>query len=262
MKNFSCSFRNRRMPGWLLISLLIVQAFNTGAAERVSFCFNDWPPYTEMTKNGPDGISVEIVKQAARLVGIKIRFFKMNWNDCLEKVGLGELDAVMDAAERKEFLQGPTSFSSYTDTIWVRNNSGITHYDDLSGTEIGIVKGFKYTKGLFDLFERLNLKVVYGADDPTNIRNLAQGKFDSTVADLASTFAFVRQHKLRVHPILPPFSVDRLYISFNREKVELQRDFDRAFAELLKQGVVDRVYEQYIGVAYASFESTNSDTVK
>ena len=38
------------------------------------------------------------------------------------------------------------------------------------------------------------------------------------VADLASTFAFTREHNLPLHPILPPFSVDLLNaLKFSRE---------------------------------------------
>lgn len=262
MTYFAFSIDNRVVPVFLLVCSVMGAALPAVAANTVSFCFNNWPPYTRMTEKGAEGISVEIVKRAAEVLDEDIRFVEMEWSDCIAKVKNGELDAVMDAGVRKAFLQGPTSFSSYTDTFWVRNSSAVSHYEDLSGGTIAVVKGYNYTDRLLEQFEKLGLTVVYGTDDPTNIRDLARGKLDAAVGDLASTFAYAREHGLKVHPILPPFSVDLLFVSFNREKPELQRRFDRAFADLLEQGFVDDVYKRHIGATYASFADVITEPVE
>ena len=255
MRPFIQRTRHRGMRCRMLFFLLSVSPF-TAADDAVSFCFNDWPPYSMMTAEGARGITVEIVRRAAESVGREARFVEREWSDCLKLVEDGELDAVLDAARRDAYLQGPTSFNSYTDTFWVSNRSNINRYDQLSGGEIALVEGYNYADSLLAHIESLRVRVVRGADDPSNIRDLAGGEIDAAVADLASTFAFTREHNLPVHPILPPFSVDLLYVSFNRQKVELQREFDRAFAGLIEQGVVDRIYVEYIGTPYSSFSAT------
>ena len=243
------------MPGCLLAFIFLIAPAAAAANERVTFCFNDWPPYTQMTNDGAVGISVEIVKRAAALIDRQIQFVEREWNDCLQKVKKGEYDVILDAAERDAYLQGPTSFNQYSDTFWVSNNSNVSHYDQLTGLKLALVEGYVYDDRLMAHIENLGVEVVRGKDDPTNIQDLADGKVDATVSDLASTFVVTSRNKLQVHPILPPFSVDRLYASFNRDKPDLHRAFDRAFATLLEQGVVDEIYKAAIGTTYSSFDT-------
>lgn len=247
----------RLLLSGLLAVAMLVPAPGAADADPVVFCFNDWPPYTVMNEDGPGGITVRIVERAAELLGREARFIQTGWSDCLQRVERGEYDAVLDAARRDAFLQGPTSFNSYTDTFWVRNSSNVLRYDQLQGGRVALVEGYNYAERLYQHIGDLGLEIVRGLDDPSNIRDLAQGKVDAAVADLASTLVFTADNNLPVSPILPPFSVDSLYPSFNRDRAELQRDFDRVFAELLRSGYVDAIYEASIGVPYSSFAGPN-----
>lgn len=249
-------FRRHGLRGTALALLLLLLPLPATAEEPVSFCFNNWPPYSLMNDSGPSGITVDIVKRAAQLIGRRIRFVEREWSKCLEMVKNGEFDALLDAAKRDTYLQGPRTFSSYTDTLWVGNDGKISRYDQLKGGRIGLVEGYNYGASLVALLQTLDTRILRGKDDPTNLRNLAQGGLDAAVADLASTFAFSREYNLPVHPILPPFSVDLLYPSFNLDRVEIQREFDRAFARLLEQGGVDDIYVEYIGAPYSSFSTS------
>lgn len=245
--------RGRGLRASLLTILLLLAAPAAMPSSAVTFCFNDWPPYTLMSDDGPEGITVQIVQRAAELLGIEAEFVERPWDECLQTVKDGEIDAILDAAGREAYLQGPTSFNSYTDTFWVRNDSNVNSYDQLNGGKVALVKSYKYADSLMAHIDSLGLEVVRGADDPSNIRDLVSGRVDAVVADLASTFVYTNENKLQVHPILPPFSVDRLYASFNRERLTLQQEFDRAFAQLLDQGFVDEVYKAHIGTTYSSF---------
>ncbi len=247
------AFTRRGLRNWLLAIALLVVSPIVSAAESVSFCFNDWPPYTLMTDGEPDGITVRIVQRAAQMLGLEASFHEHSWDECLQKVKDGEYDVLLDAARRDAYLQGPTSFNSYTDTFWVRNDSKINRYDELAGGKVALVKGYKYADSLMAHIEDLGLEVVRGEDDPGNIRDLVGGKLDAVIADLASTFVYTNENKLQVHPILPPFSVELLYASFNRKQAILQQAFDRAFAQLIDQGYVDEVYKDSIGTTYSSF---------
>lgn len=218
---------------------------------EVSFCFNDWPPYATKSADGAAGISVSIIEQAAQRIGIQVSFQELPWNRCLQKVKDGEVDAVIDAAERPEFIQGPTSFSLFSDTFWVREDSGIKNYSDISGGRVGLVDGYNYSGPLLAYLDDLKLQREMTIDDPTNIRKLAFGRVKVIIADFASTLLFARQHSLKISPILPPFSYDHLYASFSQDRAEIQRRFDQSFSELLKDGSIDAVYQQYLGTGYS-----------
>ena len=235
----------------------IVMLYSLGAQSassgRLTFCFNDWPPYARMSDNGAMGISIEIIERAAALVGQEVQFVEREWNECLEKVAQGEFDAILDAAKRDAYLQGPASFNLYSDTFWVANDRDINRYEQLQAGEVALVQGYNYDARLLQHIDDLGMTVVRGRDDPTNIRDLAAGRYDAVVADLASTFAYSRENDLAVHPILPPFSFDRLYLTFNRDRNDAHREFDRAIVTLLETGVVDEIYQRMIGIPYSSF---------
>jgi ABC-type amino acid transport substrate-binding protein len=241
--------------GFLLVLVLLISPMSALADEPVTFCLVDWQPYTVMTNGEADGITVRIIRKAAELINREISFVQHQWDECLEKVKQGELDVILDASNRPAYLQGPTSFSSYVDTFWVNNKSKISSYDRLSGARVALVKGYNYDDRLHAHLKDLNAEVVRGKDDTTILFDLDQGRVDAAVADLASTFLLTQKNNLQIHPILPPFTADRLYASFNREKVELQRDFDQAFATLIEQGYVDEVYQEFIGTTFSSFNT-------
>lgn len=223
----------------------------------VTFCFNDWPPFVTNTNAGPEGISIAIIKESARRIGLQVRFEELPWNRCLQKVKDGEIDAVIDAAERTEFIQGPASFSLFSDTFWVREQGGAVNYSDISGGKVGLVDGYNYGSSLLDYLDVLNLQQEMAVDDPTNIRKLAFGRVNVIIADLASTLHFSRRHGLSIRPILPPFSYDRLYASFSQDKVEIQHQFDQIFTELLNDGFIDTVYQQHLGTSYSEILNKN-----
>lgn len=246
-------FRARGLIGFLLALLLMIAPLPVLSGDAVRVCFVEWPPYSVMTDKGPDGISVSILKRAAQMLDKEIEFGHLSWNACLEKVKDGEFDVILDAARRKDYLQGPTSFSIYSDTFWVSSDRNISRYEQLTGGKVALVEGYVYDERLLAHINDLKLEIVKGADDLTVVRDMAQGRVDTAVADLASTFIVVRDENLEAHPILPPFSFDQLYASFHRGNPDLQRDFDRAFAKLIEQGYVDEIYTKAIGTPYTSF---------
>ncbi len=247
---------SRVLPSCLLALLFSISPLPVLSSNQVSVCFSEWPPYTIKTESGPEGISVDIIKRAAQLLGKEIRFVEDGWNDCLQKVKDGEHDVILDAARRDDYLQGPTSFSMYSDTFWVRNSSKISRYEQLSGGKVGLVDGYQYDQRLLDHIKNLDLEIVRSADDLAVVLDMAEGRVDAAVADLASTFIVVHDKRLKAHPILPPFTFDQLYATFHRGKPDLQREFDQAFAQLLEQGFVDEVYSNAIGTTYSSFVTT------
>lgn len=245
--------RSRGLLSCLLGLYFLISPLPVFSSDHVSVCFVEWPPYTKMTDNGAAGISVSIIRRAAQLLGKKIRFVEDGWNECLQKVKDGEYDVILDAAERKDYLQGPTSFSIYSDTFWVRNSSNISRYEQLSGGKIALVDGYVYDERLLAHIKNLDLEIVKSTDDLAVVLDMAQGRVDAAIADLASTFIVVRDKNLKAYPILPPFTFDQLYASFHRGKPDLQREFDSAFAQLLEQGFVDEIYKSAIGTTYSSF---------
>jgi len=231
-----------------------------GAANTVDFCFNSWPPYAWVEDGEPVGISIDILREAARRAGLTATFGHLPWKRCLQLVQEGKFDAVVDAAERDEFTQGPSSYVVYTDTIWVREDDPLTAANPqaLRGRTLGIVDGYHYGNGLT---EDPRIVLEPAVNDEMNIRKLAFGRVDAIIADFTSTMAFALANQLRIRPLLPHISFDRLYPSFNKGRGKLQASINRAIAKMLEDGFVDRVYRKHIGSSLRELEKAVAATV-
>jgi len=83
-------------------------------------------------------------------------------------------------------------------------------------------------------------------DDGANIRQLVFGRCEAIVADFIGTIMYANDNKISIHPSVPSRSVDRLYASFDPERVELQRMLDAAIHDMLMDGTVDRIYRAHV----------------
>lgn len=250
----SCSLPDRLLA--IAVASLILMMPGAGIAQperpTVRFCFNSWPPYVQKDESGFGGISIDILTEAARRAELTAVFEELPWNRCLEMVRQGSMDAVVDAAGREEFLYGPSSYSVYTNTIWVRDEDtlALSSLDLLQGKRIGLVHGYEYPDALHGDLSKGGLTYEYSVDDAANIRMLAFGRVDAIVADLVSTLSFAREHGLSIHPLNPNHSVDRLYPSFNQDRADLHQALDAALADMIDDGTVDRVYRDHLGVGF------------
>jgi len=248
-----------RLPTSLIaIAVVCLSSVMPGAGHAqqgqstVRFCFNSWPPYIQQDETGVSGISVDVLTEAARRADLTAVFEELPWNRCLEMVRQGTMDAVVDAAGREEFLHGPSSYSVYTNTIWVRDDDPLDSFsiDLLKGRRIGLVHGYEYPDALHSDMTNAGSTYEFSVDDAANVRMLAFGRVDAIIADLVSTLSFAREHGLSIHPLVPDHSVDRLYPSFNPDRADLHRALDAALADLIDDGTVDRAYRNHLGVGF------------
>ena len=232
-----------------LLGVLFLQGTLRADEGQVRYCFNDWPPYARMEGESAVGISIDILREATERAGMAAMFLELPWNRCLEMVRGGELDAVIDAAERSEYLQGPTSFSYYTNTVWVRDDfpADSLDFDALRGKTMGLIDGYKYQDSLWSELRGAGMMIDYSVNDRANIRKLAFARVDAIIGDFVGTLTFAQENDLKLKPLTPTHSADRLYASFNRDREEIHARIDAALAAMMADGSVDRVYRRHLG---------------
>jgi len=251
----------RSLFGGFQFVVLLLLSMGAAHAGTVSFCFSDWPPYSMMKDGEAQGVSIEILKQAAQRADLKPSFQELPWNRCLQMVKAGEIDAVIDAAKRKEYLQGDITHSVYTNTFWVRADDPVKEIDieHFNGRSIGLVAGYKYAEPLDSILADARLKKEYSKDDTTNIRKLSFGRIDVIIGDYVGTRSFADKNGLSLRPILPSYSVDRLYPSFNLQKSDVHERLNEGLRAITKEGIVDAIYKRALGITFTALSHSTRD---
>lgn len=233
---------------------VILQWSPAAAEATVDYCFNHWPPYATLDKGETKGISITVLREASRRAGYEARFVELPWKRCLQAVERGKIDAVIDAAERDEFLQGPASFSVYTNTFWFRAGEtvGGNLPGALKGRRIGLVAGYTYGDELESAIEAAGIVTDLASNDANNVDKLVARRVDAIIGDYVSTRLYAETNGLRLTPALPHYSVDRLFPSFNKERAAVHNDIDAALSTMIEDGTVDRIYLDALGIRFAA----------
>lgn len=238
--------------GLVQAAALIVAVIPANAGEALrsaSFCFNDWPPYTLTVDGKASGLSVDILREAARRAGVLARFIELPWKRCLQLVETGEIDAVIDAAERPQFIHGSISFTVYTNTFWVRGDDALARVDEAALVErrLGLVTGYAYGDVLERMFSDSGVSIDHAVDDEMLVRKLVFDRTDIIIADFVSTRLLAISKGLDVRPMRPAHSLDRLYPSFNRDRHALMLAIDAGLATMCADGSIQGAYFEALG---------------
>lgn len=229
--------------------MTVLAAAANAQDDKIRYCFNAWPPYIYSKDGKAAGLSIEMLDEASRRAGLEAEYFELPWKRCLLQVRQGGMDAAIGAAKRDEYIQGPASYSVYSNTFWVQTDSTIRSFDlaAFSGKTVGLVTGYVYPD---ELVKNPPYAIDYSVDDETNMRKLAAGRVDAIVADLVSTKLAAEKQGLALRAVLPSHSFDALYPSFNKDKPALQSRINAALDAMRKDGFVARVYRERLNLNY------------
>lgn len=234
---------------FLIAALVAAPAY---AADAVRFCFVAWPPYTRIEGGQAHGISVEVLREAARRAGLAASFDEMPWRRCLTEVEIGNYDAAMDGARRLEFIAGRHSYVTSHYGFFVRQDDAGRGGSDPAGfaeRRVSLVQGWWYPEALTSLpgmdFERLD-------SEAGQLRSLAAGRQDAAYGDLVTMGAAARSLGLAdaVRPLLPAHVSVSFYPLFNGGRADLAGRIDAALGAMLADGSIDGIYRAQLGRSF------------
>ena len=94
-----------RLPlalGALMLCMAVLGAARAAEQSVVRFCFNEWPPYAATVDGQAVGLSVDILREAARRASKVPQFVSLPWKRCLQSVLDGDIQQFIDAYLREQ----------------------------------------------------------------------------------------------------------------------------------------------------------------
>jgi polar amino acid transport system substrate-binding protein len=209
-------------------------------AQTITIAFEEWPPYEHTVKGEAVGIDVDVVREAAKRVGINVLFTSLPWARALIQVNTGKVDAIFSISKTPERMRlldfADTHLSVERKVFFTNKNSPlvITKFGDLNGKKLGLVRGNNYGDKLaaqtgFERYEASSQELL--------LRMLAANRFDAAITSDLVGYCTARTLGLTDHFVQSPLVVteSNLYIAFSKSKGTAAKHWANEFGKVLSQ---------------------------
>jgi polar amino acid transport system substrate-binding protein len=213
----------------------------------------DFPPYFYMENGDLLGIFPEMINEAAKKIGIRVKYRMFPWKRMLRSARMRRVDAIFPlfkTRERTGYLFFPDNGIALGESVFFTHKDSNINYsgdlNQLSSYSIGCVKDYSYGEE----FENANyLQKDECPTDKALVEKFISGRFqvgagsDEVIKYYAETLGVWDKIKFLDPPLLRKI----LYIGFSRKKGwdELARKFSETIAELGKEGIHQRILNKY-----------------
>ena len=207
-----------------------------------------FPPYESTDDNGKYiGIDIEVAQAIADKLGLELVIDNMEFTAALEAAQKGKADMVMAGVtvdpDRLMVMDFSDSYAKGVQVVIVPENSSITKLEDLDGKKIGTQMG---TTGYIYCSDDYGEESVVAYDNGiTAVQALLKGQIDCVVIDNAPAQAFVKENAgLKI--LDTEYAVEDYAIGFAKGNTALKEAVNKALAELIADGTVQKIVDKYI----------------
>jgi polar amino acid transport system substrate-binding protein len=234
----------------VLVSLLL-SACAQAQTKKVKIVMDaTWPPFEmldESTKE-PIGFDVDLMKAVAAKAGLDIEFVNIPFDSMLTGMAQCQYDAAISAItitdERKQSMLFSEPYFAAGQIVTVRkDNSDITGKDSLAGKKIGAMIG---TTGAIEA-EKIK-GAQYKAYDTIDLAflDVMNGQLDAVIADNPLAIGFVGKNAEKLKVVGDVFTDENYGIAVCNKQPELLDKINKALAEVIKEGGVDKLTTQWL----------------
>jgi polar amino acid transport system substrate-binding protein len=212
-----------------------------------------FPPYESTDDTGKFiGIDIEVAQAIADKLGLELVIDNMEFTAALEAAQKGKADMVMAGVtvtpDRELVMEFSNSYATGIQVVIVPEDSTITSIDDLEGKKIGTqmgTTGYLYCSDTPENGGYGEENVVAYDNGISAVMALKKGQIDCIVIDNAPAQAFVKENPgLKI--LETEFAVEDYAIGFAKGNTALKEAVNKALAELIADGTVQKIVDKYI----------------
>ncbi|MBI9108275.1 MAG: transporter substrate-binding domain-containing protein [Spirochaetales bacterium] len=211
----------------------------------------DYPPFCIVDENGEaDGFSVELFKEAAKVMGLNAEIKVGTWNDIKEELSEGRIDAlpmVGRSPEREEYYDFTFPYHTMHGAVFVRKGTdGIKSIEDLENKTILVMKG----DNAEEYVNRVNLSphIVTTENYFEAFELLSSGQYDAVIAQRLMGIQLL--NIMDIENIIPlaieldGFSQD-LSFAVRKGNSRLLSTLNEGLAIIIADGTYDRIHSKW-----------------
>ncbi|WP_214874399.1 transporter substrate-binding domain-containing protein [Exiguobacterium sp. CH10] len=213
------------------------------------------------------GFDVELMKEIAKRLELEVEFKEMAFDNMLTSVQNGQIDvaandiSVTEDRKEKFAFSKPYKYTYGTAIVRKSDLSGIESLEDLKGKKAA----GEATTVFMDVARQYGAEeIIY--DNATNdqyLRDVSTGRTDVILNDYylqTLALAFFPEFDITIHPDIA-YNPQEVAFLMDNENDELQENIDRVLEEMLEDGTVKELSEQFYNGADVSVEPDVDATI-
>lgn len=251
-----------RLRSWLLWVAVCLAgagglfAGGNAAARELTVVINPAPPY-RIVKETPDGLSysgiyVEVVREAARRVGIDLAFEVVPFRRALYLIERGKADLMLGpnrTDERQQYMYYfGAALPDEPKAIYIGALDGdIRSIQDLGAKSVGVLRGANHSR---QLDEVADIRLVEAADYPTLFRMLDMHRIHALIVpELLAVELIRREGPFRIRKADLVLQGQPSFIGLSRQSAYFTDGsftaLEAALVEMRHDGTFDEIYARY-----------------
>lgn len=212
---------------------------------------NNYPPYEFVDDNGNfRGFNVDIIRAIAIELGLEIELIPNSWEDTMELLKDGEIDAVQGmtvTTERARIYDFTQEIVINSQNIFVLKNSSLIHdINDLSGKRISI-QAEDVSKEITGRIS--NATVIQKTNQLEALQSLLSGDVDAYVGNRLTGIYYVQAFDLTesVKIVGEPLYSTKYAIAVKKGDNELLALLNSGLESIKNNGTYDKIYKKWFG---------------
>ena len=236
---------------FMLIIFLLAGCGNVETKKLVIGIDDEFAPMGFRDEHGNVvGFDVDLVKEAARRMGVEIEFKSIDWDNKEAEITSGNIDMIWNGCdiidEYKEYMIFSRPYMNNRQILMVRDGNGrdIRSEYDLAGKVVGTQAGsnsedyVNSNKKLKDSFKAF--KTYRNIKEGFEL--LRKGEYDVIIVDEVAARYEKRRDPLTLEIVnLTIGPVTKFGIGFRKDKVELRDKVQKVFDEMIKDGTAREI---------------------
>ncbi|OEU68678.1 MAG: histidine kinase [Desulfovibrio sp. S3730MH75] len=211
---------------------------------------SNYPPYEFLDNGIPSGFNIDIMREVAAIMGLKIKIDLGTWDDVRSSIEAGRIDALTGmyfSPERAQLIEFSTPHNIVSHTIFVRLESSIRSLDDLSNKQILVQRGDIMHDYAVKHFPKATIIPVESQIQALKL--LSSGKYDAALlGKLQNLFWATKEGITNVMTIGPPLKPTEYCFAVRKGDKKLLSQLNEGLSLLKNSGKYDNIYNKWFGV--------------
>ncbi|MBA4541784.1 MULTISPECIES: basic amino acid ABC transporter substrate-binding protein [Thermoactinomyces] len=251
----------KKWLGMLLASVVAVSFVLTGCTNKntdnsvIQIGTNaEFPPFEKLEGDGKiTGFDADLIQAIAKEENLKINFKHYGWDQMLDGVSRGKLDAGMAAItitpDRKKKYDFSIPYFDAKQLILVPTSSHVSSLKQLNGKRIGVQTATTGEQVVQEMFGK-TYSGLKGYDDiPSAVHDLELGRLDAVVVDNAVIMEYIKKLGQGKYKIVedPSIKTEQYGIAVHKGNQALLQKLNDGLKKVKANGTYDKIYQKYFG---------------